>query len=151
MILGMKKKVIIAVVIAVITIIAVVVVCAPETHYSIAEIKTQGWPADKVSIYVARISPFGGGVSYSETHKQYSFFIYDKTAIYTGGTAYEDIVVVVKESNINFVPKEGDFIKLTGELQSSDIGTPREGWRYDKKAMIIYAFNIERTTSPADW
>ena len=147
----MKKKVIIAVVIAVIAVIAVVVVCAPETYYSIAEIKTQGWPADKVSIDVARISLFGGGVSYSETHKQYAFYIYDKTAIYTGGTAYEDIVVVVKESNIDFVPKEGDFIKLTGELQSSDIDTPREGWRYDKKAVIIYAFNIERTTPPADW
>jgi hypothetical protein len=146
-----KKKVIIPVVIAVIVIIAVVVVCAPETHYSIAEIKTQGWPADKVSIDVAKISPFGGGVSYSETNKQYAFFIYDKTAMYTGGTAYEDIVVVVKESNINFIPEVGDFVKLSGELQSSDIGDPREGWRYDKKAMIVDAFKIEKTAPPADW
>ena len=136
----MKKKVIIPVIIAVIIIITVVVGCNTETYQSIAEIKAQGWPGDKVSIDVARISGFGGGVSYSETNKQYAFYIYDKTAIYTGGSAYEDIVVVVKESNIDFVPKEGDFIKLTGELQSSEIGTPREGWRYDEKAMIIYAF-----------
>ena len=116
--------------------------CTTETHSSIAEIKSQGWPADEVSIDVARVSAFGGGVSYSETHRQYAFLIYDKTAIYTGGTAFEDIVVVVKEQNINFVPEAGDFIKLTGELQSSDVGDPRKGWRYDKKAMIIYATKV---------
>ena len=148
----MKKKVIIPVVIVSIIVISLVIICAPTpTHYSIAEIKTQGWPADKVSIDVARISPFGGGVSYSAVNKQYAFFIYDKTAIYTGGTAYEDIVVVVKESNINFVLEESDFIRVTGKLQSSDTGTPREGWKYDKKAMIIYATNVQQVSPPDDW
>jgi len=125
--------------------------CTAETHTSLAEIKSQGWPAHNVSIDVARISSFGGGVSYSETNRQYAFSIYDKTATFTGGTAFEDIVVVVKEQNINFIPKEGDFIRLQGELQSSDIGDPRRGWRYDKKAMIIYATNIVKTSAPANW
>ncbi len=148
----MKKKVILAAIIVVIIAIVLVVVCTSEpTHYSIAEIKTRGWPAHKVSIDVARISPFSGGVSYSEVNKQYAFFIYDKTAIYTGGTAYEDIVVVVKELNMDFVPQDGDFVRLTGELQSSDIGTPRKGWRYDQKAMLIYAYKVERTSAPPDW
>ena len=149
----MKKKVIIPSVIVVIIVIILAAVCVSgsPTHYSIAEIETEGWPGHKVSIDVARISPFGGGVSYSETQGQYAFFIYDKTAIYTGGTAYEDIVVTVKSQNINFTPQEGDFIRLTGELQASDVGTPRAGWRYDKKAMTIYAFRVERTTAPADW
>ena len=149
----MKKKVVISSVIVGIIVIILVAVCVSgaPTHYSIAEIRTEGWPGHKVSIDVARISPFGGGVSYSETQGQYAFFIYDKTAIYTGGTAYEDIVVIVKSQNINFTPQEGDFIRLTGELQASDVGTPRAGWRYDKKAMIIYAFRVERTIAPADW
>jgi len=149
---NVKKKVIISIVVAVVIVIIVVAVCgSTPTHYSIAEIKTEGWPGHKVSIDVARISPFSGGVSYSETQGQYAFFVYDKTATYTGGTAYEDIVVIVKSQNINFTPQEGDFIRLTGELQASDIGTPRAGWRYDKKAMTIYVFRVERTTAPADW
>ena len=148
----MKKKVIIPIVIAVIVIIVAVVVCTSSpTHYSIAEIKTEGWPDHKVSIDVARISPFGGGVSYSEANEQYAFFVYDKTAIYTGGTAYEDIVVTVKLQNIKFTPQDGDFMRVTGELQASDIGTPRASWRYNTKAMIIYAFKVERATAPADW
>lgn len=148
----MKRKVVIPIVVAIVVIIAVVV-CVSEspTHPSIAEVKTEGWPGHKVSIEVARISPFGGGVSYSETAQQYAFFIYDKTAIFTGGTAWEDILVVVKRENINFTPQDGDFIRLTGELQSSDIGTPRASWRYSQEALIIYAFKVERTTAPADW
>jgi len=148
----MKRKIIIpAVIVAIIVMVSIIIFAPTPTHYSIAEIKTEGWPAHKVSIDIARISPFGDGVSYSETNKQYAFLIYDKTAIYTGGTAYEDIIVVVKESNINFVPKESDFIKVIGELQSSDIGTAHKGWKYSQKAMIIYAFTLEKTTAPIDW
>jgi len=125
--------------------------CTSETHHSIAEIKSQGWPAHQVSIDVARISSFGGGISYSQTTQQYAFLIYDKTATYTGGTAFEDIIVVVKQNNINFTPKEGDFIRLKGELQASDIGDPKRGWKYTQKAMMIYATNIEQISPPDGW
>jgi len=125
--------------------------CSTETYNSIAEIKSQGWPADKVAIDVARISPFSGGVSYSETQDQYAFSIYDKTATYTGGTAYEDIIVVVKGQNINFSPKDGDFVTVTGELQSSDIGSPKKGWRYTQKAVKIYATDVRKTNAPEGW
>lgn len=146
----MKTKAIVSVVIAVIVVVVIVVLARPSpTHYSIAEMKAEGWPGHKVSIDVARVSPFGGGVSCGAT--QCAFFIYDKTAAFTSGSAWEDIVVVVKRENINFTPQDGDFIRLTGELQSSDVGSPRASWRYSQKALTIYAFKVERATAPPDW
>jgi len=109
-----------------------------KTHYSMSDIINEGWPAGKVDIDVARISPFGN-VHYSEDTNQYAFEIYDKSTAES-----EFIVVVVKSNNINFTPAIGDFVSIKGELHDSD-------WYYNKKAMIIFATQVNKENAPVGW
>lgn len=129
--------------------------CSTETQTpyvidSVAEIKNQGWPFDNVSIDAAKVSPFLGGVYHNEAQNQWEFAIWDGTA------DYQPIIIMVKEQNINFPPKVGDFITVIGRLEPSanDVDNyydPGEGWRYTDKSMIIRATDVKQTTTPLGW
>lgn len=140
----MSKSIFIIVVMCLVS--GLIVGCSStKTHNSMSDIVNEGWPAHKVDIDVARISPFKN-ISYSENTNQYGFGIYDKSTAKS-----EFIVVVVKSNNINFTPEIGDFVSVKGELQDSDVGEAEKNWYYNKKAMIIYATQVNKENAPVGW
>jgi len=109
--------------------------CGSAVHYTVAEALI-GEPGDFVSFEVVRIDPFYGGVAYSSSNDQYAFAVYD--------IARDDIMVVVKNEDIGFEPKDGDFIKISeGKLVKS---LPDSPW-----SVYVIAGKVEHTSAPANW
>jgi len=109
--------------------------CAGAVHNTVAQ-AVAGSPGDFVNFEVVRISPFSGGVAYSSGADQYAFEVYD--------IARDDILVVVKNKDIGFEPKDGDFVKIPeGKLVKSLPADPRP--------VCIIAGKVERTSAPANW
>ena len=111
------------------------VACGSAVHYTVAAALT-GEPGDFVNFEVVRIDPFYGGVAYSSSNDQYAFAVYD--------IARDDIMVVVKNKDIGFEPKDGDFIKISeGKLVKSLSDSP---W-----PVSVIAGKVERTSAPTNW
>jgi len=127
----MKRLLLLALVIAMLLFSA----CGGTVHYTIADALT-GKPGDFVNVEVVRIDPFYGGVAYSSSNDQYAFTVYD--------IARDNIMVVVKNKDIGFEPKDGDFIKIsTGKLAKSLADSP---W-----PVYVIAGKVESTNAPANW
>ena len=127
-----------------------------DVHYSIKDIKQEGWEGDYVDINVARISRYGGGVGYSPENNNYAFFVYDKSLIEKERPYH--IPVVVSRRNIDFEPKEGDFINIErGELVESKVDLTafkQENWKYKKETgeqLIIMGRSVVRSERPTGW
>lgn len=110
--------------------------CGNAVHYTVADALT-GKPGDFVNFEVVRIDPSYGGVAYSSDADQYAFAVYD--------IARDVIMVVVKNKDIDFEPKESAFIKI-GEGKLVDAKGMSGSW-----PVYVIAGKVERANAPENW